>query len=1535
MDSLAASSPSAVDGNSTVLPTAMSTVSPTHNLSLIATIIYYTLWTFQLLPWLSYWILSFTTYTVPALLFTLFSTSFSITMNFTTLLAILLLFTTLISYIVRYRYLNMYAHLPPEPQRKEPQIDMFTDEPEADDVKPGIASYFDEFLSAIKVFGYLERPIFHELTRHMQTRKLIAGETLLLEEEKGFCVVVDGLVQVFVKSIAQGANTTGDDEEDMSGGQGYQLLTEVKNGAPMSSLFTILSLFTEDVQLRQEDDDDGSSAPTPPQDISFSTPTSGNNVPRRPQDLPHLNTGASANSGIEHPFPQHGALPLPRQNSTNSESPALPRVPTFPMLADDFADSPSQYPNSRPTTPGMGHPQRPHGRPVRPRLHKSKSVHPDIIARATVDTTIAVIPAAAFKRLTRIYPKASAHIVSVILTRFLRVTFATARNYLGLTGEVLRTEKSMNNYTSYDLPNHLRGSALDRLKEKFALERSAAKDEEELKHGMVLNNNMGSTKRRRRSTFSIQTRIDLASKAAHVNSLNSPWVSSTHPGDLFSNVPLHRPRSNSSSHLSPQQGPVFGRGFTVSVPAHIDSTVNSSLQNSITSDSASGTLTMVSSRNSQMSVVPEEEDESSFREAVLECMFKAIGLTGAKLDGVKRPGGSAEGSPRLVSYDAKRQKAVFNSFGHIDPFDELETESVASTSMSTNSLFGGPASLDSMKDDVDIVFFPKGSVLVEEGDRSPGLYYVIDGFLDITMAIDDDKKPSVLGHNAMRKNSNVSLSSAIMPTLSRTNTASSLKTLPSTPTAKKPARRSLFMVKPGGVAGYIGCISGSRSFVEIRAKTDVYVGFLPRSSFERIMDKNPVVLLTMAKRITSLLPRLMLHIDFALEWLQINAGQVIYREGDESDAIYIVLNGRLRAIRGNADEGDMHVVGEYGQGESVGELEVLTESTRPVTLHAIRDTEVARFPKTLFNSLALEHPGITIQISKIIATRMRSLVEQPLDRKDNATLGSTKTANKMNLRTVCILPVASGVPVTEFSNRLSTALQQIGVPNGAVTLNQAAVLKHLDRHAFSRIGRLKLSQFLADQEEKYGMVLYVADTSVNSRWTQTCISQADCILLVALAEGNPAIGDYERYLVGMKTTARKELVLLHPERLVRPGLTRQWLKNRIWINGGHHHIQMAVPLANVQEPVRVKPKRFGSEIRKRAKALQDEISIYISRRTRQQVYPAEVPFKGDFHRLARRLCGKSVGLVLGGGGARGIAHVGVIRALEEEGIPIDLVGGTSIGSFVGALYARDADIVPVYGWVKKFSGRMASLWRLMLDLTYPAVSYTTGHEFNRGIFKTFGDSQIEDFWLEFYCNTTSISRSRMEIHTSGYAWRYVRASMSLAGLLPPLCDEGSMLLDGGYVDNLTVSHMKSLGADTIFAIDVGSMDDNTPQNYGDSLSGAWAVLNRWNPFSYTPNPPTLAEIQARLAYVSSVDALERAKQAPGCYYMRPPIDPYGTLDFGKFDEIYNVGYVYGKRFLRELREVKGGLRVWGGDNGGEGIGGKGIRWRRAGRRASI
>ena len=1382
----------------------------------------------------------------------------------------------------------MYARLPPEPQRKEPVIDLFPDTQEGD-TKPGLANYLDEFLSAIKVFGYLERPVFHELTRTMQTRKLLAGETLQLEEEKGFCLVVDGEVQIFVKSnrdmYAMGYNQADREERGSreEGHQGYQLLTEVKNGAPMSSLFSILSLFTEDIKLREEDDEDAFGHGS-----SFSSNHRELSIPRSVPDSP-----------MQGQHPADLAPPRDHRASSVASPRQLPPVP--PLTLEPQILHNRGPPNHRSPMPKL---QRTH----------TQSVHPDVIARATVDTTIAIIPATAFHRLTRVYPKATAHIVQVILTRLQRVTLANAHSYLGLTTEVVRTEKEMARYTNYDLPNHLRGSALERLKDKFSNEREAISSLEEGMKGIALHN--PKARRRRRSSSIMRKELLIhtqTSKAAQNGSLSSappetPTIDSrtiVSPGDLLTNFQVARciqrqPTLSFAKHFNaqhPTPNPMSPLGVKDHKP-----------------------LLSTSRPNSHLLQRKESVDEDDlFRESILACMTKAIGLTNVK-NAIRGRADSAEQSPRLMSYDSRRQVATFtNAFGFMDPYDgsgDGDTDSITSASATgpINSPLGASSVNDELRDDIEIVFFPKGAILVEEGERNPGLYYVIDGFLDVSIRT-EEKSPDVLGSGGPETRTFLAQSSnGRMPFQARSAENSSRKaSMPTiSPGAKKKTthHKSIFMIRPGGLAGYVGTVSSYRSFVDVRARTDVYVGFLPRASLERIVEKYPVVLLTMAKRLTSLLPRLILHIDFALEWVQVNAGEVIHHQGDESDAIYIVLNGRLRAILEKEDK-TLRVVGEYGQGESVGELEVMTESRRPATLHAIRDTELAKFPRSLFNSLAMEHPGITMKISKIIAQRMRALVEDPLfeQRSEKQTAAPTKNVSStLNLRTVAILPVTAGVPVVEFGSRLLNALTQIGVPNGVTSLNQTAILNHLGRHAFSRMGKLKLSQYLADLEERYGMLLYVADTSVNSPWTQTCISQADNILLVGLSEASPNIGEYERFLLGMKTTARKELVLLHVERFCEPGLTRRWLRNRVWINGGHHHIQMAFRSTSA-EPAHPQIRRFGTALKQRVQVLQAEIQKYTSRRIRQTpLYSAETPFKGDFHRLARRLCGKSVGLVLGGGGARGIAQIGVIRALEEAGIPIDIIGGTSIGSFIGALYARDADVVPMYGRAKKFAGRMGSMWRFALDLTYPSASYTTGHEFNRGIFKTFGDSQIEDFWLEFYCNTTNISKSRAEIHNSGYVWRYVRASMSLAGLLPPLCDEGSLLLDGGYIDNLTVAHMKALGADVVFAVDVGALDDNLPQAFGDSLSGAWALANRWNPFSTHPNPPTLSEIQARLAYVSSVDALERAKTTPGCLYMRPPIDAYGTLEFGKFEEIYEVGYRFAVEFLEGLR-VKGVLPV--------------------------
>jgi lysophospholipid hydrolase len=244
------------------------------------------------------------------------------------------------------------------------------------------------------------------------------------------------------------------------------------------------------------------------------------------------------------------------------------------------------------------------------------------------------------------------------------------------------------------------------------------------------------------------------------------------------------------------------------------------------------------------------------------------------------------------AFDSRANKYVNISpiFGLMDPFDPSEADSESNVS-STASPSHSPNIIDDFIDDVEIVYFQKGSILVDQQERLPGLYYVIDGFLEVGITMDSETtERSLLGtldgsHDADQPASN----------------------------AQGSVRQSLFLVKPGSLAGYLPAVSGFRSFVEVKAKSDVVVGFLPKESLERMVDRYPIILLTLAKRLIATLNRSILHTDFALDFVQMNAGEVIYEQGQKSDDIYIILNGRLRAIQQKGSQIDL--LGEFGQGQ--------------------------------------------------------------------------------------------------------------------------------------------------------------------------------------------------------------------------------------------------------------------------------------------------------------------------------------------------------------------------------------------------------------------------------------------------------------------------------------------------------------------------------------------------------------------------------------------------------------------------------------------
>ncbi|CAG2166134.1 unnamed protein product [Oppiella nova] len=696
----------------------------------------------------------------------------------------------------------------------------------------------------------------------------------------------------------------------------------------------------------------------------------------------------------------------------------------------------------------------------------------------------------------------------------------------------------------------------------------------------------------------------------------------------------------------------------------------------------------------------------------------------------------------------------------------------------------------------------------------------------------------------------------------------------------KDQENNLYVVYPGEIVGALSVITGEPSLFTIKTRQSCKVGVITKDNIYDILTEHPKSVLHLAHAVVRRLSPFVRQIDFALDWIHYESGRAIYRQGDKSDCTYIVLSGRLRSVI-TRPNGKKEFVGEYGKGDLVGLVEVITHTQRSTTIMAVRDSELAKLPDGLVEAIKIKYPVVVTRLIHLLGHRLLGNLHHNIRGQTHTLSAQTFSATEMgwrptgsNFTTVALLSVTDDVPLQAFTMELYHGLTSIGAVSH---LTSEFVRKSLGPTALEKQSEYRLCSWLGQQEDQHRIVLYQCDNHF-STWTQRCIRQADCILMIALADQEPSVGNVEKQLEHLAVRTQKELVLLHKPDSLKPQNTVLWLNMRSWCSS-HHHIRC--------------PKRMFTK-----RSLAKTKEVYAA------LFNNPPSIHSDLSRLARFLTGTSIGLVLGGGGARGAAHVGMIKAITEAGIPIDMVGGVSIGAFMGALWCQENNITTFTQKARAWSHGMTSYWRQILDLTYPVTAMFTGHAFNRSIYEVFNERQIEDLWLPYFTLTTDITSSCPRVHRHGSLWRYVRSSMSLSGYLPPLCDpiDGHLLLDGGYVNNLPADVMRDvMGAETILAIDVGSQDVTDMTNYGDTLNGWWLLWKRWNPFSAPVRVPNLPEIQSRLAYVSCVKLLEEVKGSDYCTYIRPPIDKYKTLQFGSFDDIMDVGLNHGKVLFAAMR----------------------------------
>jgi NTE family protein len=451
--------------------------------------------------------------------------------------------------------------------------------------------------------------------------------------------------------------------------------------------------------------------------------------------------------------------------------------------------------------------------------------------------------------------------------------------------------------------------------------------------------------------------------------------------------------------------------------------------------------------------------------------------------------------------------------------------------------------------------------------------------------------------------------------------------------------------------------------------------------------------------------------------------------------------------------------------------------------------------------------------------------------------------------TIAVVKASPSVDLPGFVRRLAAARRQHGgrcevLQRSDFASGPAQELEFLVPHGTAAT--------LIHQRAASCDALFLVAQDEFSAWTERCIEAADEILLVgsAVDESQPSAIERQMFERGNPLPrARQTLVLLHAPASQGPRATDAWINQR--------------------------------EVRRHF-----HVRLHLDR---------------DVSRLARILAGRAVGVVLSGGGARGLAQIGTLRALAEMGIDADFVGGTSMGAIISALAAMDLRGAALIG-----AGRKALRRGVTSDYNWlPIVSLFRGVKAEKALRTLIADAMgsedigSEDLWRSHFCIASNFSTGSEAVLRRGLLWRNLMASSAIPGLFAPQIIDGHLMFDGGTFNNFPVDAMEQQEAGAIIGVDLLG---NEVRTYGlDRVPSTARVLaERLRPRAQRRHQlPSLPQTLLAATVVTS-HAKQRMMRARVDLHLTPPVDGVGLLDWNNFDKIVQAGFDYTRRRLEEL-----------------------------------
>lgn len=284
--------------------------------------------------------------------------------------------------------------------------------------------------------------------------------------------------------------------------------------------------------------------------------------------------------------------------------------------------------------------------------------------------------------------------------------------------------------------------------------------------------------------------------------------------------------------------------------------------------------------------------------------------------------------------------------------------------------------------------------------------------------------------------------------------------------------------------------------------------------------------------------------------------------------------------------------------------------------------------------------------------------------------------------------------------------------------------------------------------------------------------------------------------------------------------------------------------------------------------------------------------------------GPRVGLALSGGGARGLAHIGVLKVLEREGIPVDLLAGTSMGGVIAAVYAAGMDAETI----ETESLRVCNVRGLLslVDPALPRSGFFQGQKIQEFLANHLGQSTFEDLRVPLVLIAVDLNSCQEVRLREGQVVDAVRATVSVPGVFQPVQQDGQLLVDGGLLNNLPADAVRDMGADVVIAVDVAATGHNISH-----------LVRSPHGRRYLPNglAETVEVLWRSAALMAAEINRRRLEESPPDVLIEPAIPPEVTLltGFPHAAEAIASGERAAQEALPQIRKALDGCRAGGTD----------------------